>query len=256
MIYHLFLDESEVHKGASSDLHFCIAGVAIEEGQYETTIKQEVNNIKKEIWADFTNPENLILHEKDIRSAKKSGIKGLSSEYHRFRANQYQRKLYTKLNTLISSHDLTIFGASVSLQKFDDLFGNAKTDKYLLCLQIILENYVHFLHNNNSSGFVHYEHVDDSHDKMIRNHFSKIKALGTMYINHISMQERLHTICFPSKNANICGLQIADFVPNGFARKHLGLSVHKFNIQDILEAKMYKGNAGFSNVRFSVKQLP
>ena len=53
-------------------------------------------------------------------------------------------------------------------------------------------------------------------------HFHQIKAIGSIYVNSSSVQKYIKGIEFPSKQENIAGLQLADFIPNQIAKKVLG----------------------------------
>ena len=62
--YYLFLDES---KNTPPSVYFALGGCAIEKSVYEEKICPGIRKIKKDIFAD----ENIILHETELRIAKK-----------------------------------------------------------------------------------------------------------------------------------------------------------------------------------------
>lgn len=69
------------------------------------------------------------------------------------------------------------------------------------------------------------------------------------------MQKHLKEIYFPTKLDNIAGLQIADFVPNHFARKCAGKEQNRFNIYQSIRKCRYNGGVGNVN-RFGIKNMP
>lgn len=70
-----------------------------------------------------------------------------------------------------------------------------------------------------------------------------------------SGEARLLGLDFVDKNDNIEGLQIADFVPNCFARDHAGIKQCKPNIFGTLKYHRYDGGTGQAD-RFGVKYMP
>ncbi len=68
-------------------------------------------------------------------------------------------------------------------------------------------------------------------------------------------EARLLGLDFVDKNDNIEGLQIADFVPNCFARDHAGIKQCKPNIFGTLKYHRYDGGTGQAD-RFGVKYMP
>ena len=51
-----------------------------------------------------------------------------------------------------------------------------------------------------------------------------MKLMGSMYMDKNTAEKRLLGIDFIDKDENCAGLQIADFVPLGFARDHAGMN--------------------------------
>lgn len=262
--YNLYLDESETHDSGDNRI-FCIAGVIIEEENYNKIIVPELSRIKKLIWSDLPNPEELVLHEKDVRFANnrsnRHDLHKIKPEFHRFQSNENTRQLYTELGKLYHLNSITVIGACVSLKDLDTYFHrDILSDKYLICMQILLENYCHFLQRHNGYGHVFYESREEHQDKEIRMRFNHIMAIGSMYINPYAVQRHLTGITFPTKFSNIEGLQIADFVPNDLARKALSKKINvnkknRFNISNNIRKARYDG--GLSKYdRFGFKIMP
>jgi len=76
-----------------------------------------------------------------------------------------------------------------------------------------------------------------------------------MFINPKAMQRHIKELDFPNKSENVIGLQVADFVPNNFARRYAGLDKLKFNINNALWKSLYDGDIKKSS-RFGMKLMP
>ncbi len=88
-------------------------------------------------------------------------------------------------------------------------------------------------------------------------HFHQIKAIGTMYVNSRSIQKYIRNIDFPSKQDNIVGLQLADFIPNQIAKKSINKKIYA-NTKDFntnIYRKTYDGQCGNKN-RFGIRTIP
>jgi len=251
--YLLFLDESETHINNSSKV-FCIAGIIIKDVDYPIIIS-ELNNLKRLIWNDLSDPLSVRIHQKEIREANNG--KRVSPEFLRFKKNLNCRLFYTELNKIFQLNLISIIGCCIIMDNLDQFFhSDIITDKYLIGMQMVLENYCHFLHRNNGVSSIFYESLEEPNDKEIRMRFNLIKAMGSMFVNSYSMQRYLKDISFPTKSQNIHGMQLADFVPNDFARKANGLKRHKYDIYDNTRRLRYNGGIEGKEDRFGIKIMP
>jgi hypothetical protein len=123
-------------------------------------------------------------------------------------------------------------------------------------MQIILENYTHFLYQNGAVGKIIYE-SRDTQDKIMLMRFYEVSTIGTMYIQPYAIQQRISQILFVSKQKNICGLQVADFIPNQIARKKSGMNIKPsvINLTNNIFLKSYDGGNGNSS-RYGIKVVP
>lgn len=255
--YHLYLDESESHNNGSNRV-FCLAGIIIKEAAVESDLKPSLNQLKEQIWSDYPTPTDIVLHEKDVRAAQntRNSISTIKNEFQRFRRGQYSRSLYDGLDDIINTIPCKVIGAVVKMDDLQAHFNeNIVTHNYLIAMQIILENYCKFLSEADGKGYVFYESRDDDPDSKVRMHYNHVKAMGSMYVNPYAMQKRLGEIEFPGKTENNPGLQIADFVPNNFARKALSKRHHRFNIYQTLRRSRYDGGL-LKHDRFGIKIMP
>lgn len=82
-----------------------------------------------------------------------------------------------------------------------------------------------------------------------------MKLMGSMYMTKEAAEKRLLGIDFIYKSNNEAGLQIADFIPNSFARDRAGISQPNPNIFGTLRYNLYDGNMG-NRDRFGIKYMP
>lgn len=224
--YYLFLDES---KPNTNFRNFTLGGVVVEKSIYEHNVRPETVKLKKECFGD----ENIILHEIDIRK-KQGKYKGITKEQ--------QEIFFSKLDELFENNEIEVLAVSINLDDLDMLYGtNERNDIYYIALQLLMENYVHFLISNEGKGQLYLESTDTVNNSKLQNLFHMLKATGTLFMKKEVLQDRLGAISFPLKSDNIIGLQLADFIPNVLARKALGKEQKNFSIYKGIENKLYDG---------------
>lgn len=231
--YTLYIDESETSNSHNGQPHFCMAGVIINDKEYGI-VENEVNKLKRRIWNDYDNPEMIILHQKNIIDASKGKLNiSKFPEYERFRSNSFRRRFYSEFANIFDCGKIRIVGGSIDVNYMEKYYNVQKqyivgqpiqyrnqTNKYLITLQLLLENYCHFLAVHNAKGRIVYEHIGEIDNERICSKFYQIKLMGSMYMTKEAMYNHLLGINFIKKDENNAGLQIADFIPNAFAREH------------------------------------
>jgi len=164
--YTLFLDESETHKHdkvirQDSDYHFCMAGVIVAEDDY-AHLQNSLNQLKKSVWPELPNPERVILHQMRLIDAEKGRLDiSKYPEYAKFSRRSERKKFYDELKKIFVNNRLTIVGSSINednLKQYYWVTGKNKQDQYLVAMQLLLENYCHFLCMNNAMGKIIYEY--------------------------------------------------------------------------------------------------
>ena len=163
--------------------------------------------MKKEVFDD----ENIILHETELRAAKKT-------EYAVLRNKEKRELFWNRMAELFDNHNITVFSAVINPKKHRNLFNSKYlNDEYSICLEIVLEQYAHFLEKNNAVGCV----------------------------------------CIESQNTKTdlnVGLQIADFIPNTLKKYIHSLPQKKPSIENSIMSKLYDGGISEPN-EFGVKNL-
>lgn len=268
--YTLYIDESQTHNQYQQQPHFCMAGAIINDKEY-AIVENELNQLKRNVWSHCPNPEKIILHQKNIIDASKNKLDiSKFPEYMSFRSKGFRKQFYANLAKIFDCNKIRIVGGSINVEYMEKCYeikkpqitGNPiqyrnQTNKYLITLQLLLENYCHFLIVNNGKGRIVYESISEIDNERICSKFYQIKLMGSMYITKEAMDNHLLGINFIKKDENNAGLQIADFIPYAFAREHA-----KFNQLDkdntlIRKMKYYRydGKQKDQN-RYGIKYMP
>lgn len=261
--YTLYLDESQTHKWNpkakhSFDYHFCMAGVIIADDDYDGLVNS-VNALKQNVWPAFPNPTDIILHQMLILDAEKGRLDAIKHpEYAQFNKASVRKRFYNELKKVFATNAITIVGSSIcedDMKKYYVIPGRNEPDTAMVAMQLLLENYCHFLCINNGIGRIIYEHRELMADERLRDRYYHMKLMGSMYMSKAASEKRLLGIDFIKKEDNCAGLQIADFVPLGFARNHAGINQGKPNIFSTLKYHRYGGNHCLPE-RFGIKYMP
>ncbi|MEJ6951698.1 DUF3800 domain-containing protein [Natronospora cellulosivora (SeqCode)] len=243
-IYNLYLDES---KANTQMPYFCLGGCIIKKDVYENRIVSRVNSIKREVFST----DEIILHEIDLRRAEKE-------PYIIMRRKEKRDAFWERMINLFAESDLFYtLGAAVNPFQIKKLYNNHEhvNDDYFIALQIILENFTHFLEYEDAKGAVFIESRNPTEDQRMQNHFHTLKANGTLFLNKNLLQRRLTTISFPLKVDNNIGLQLADFIPNPISRSFAGKKQKSPSLFNHIVNKYYDGNLKMPN-RFGLKKIP
>ncbi|MDF2950420.1 MAG: hypothetical protein K0S18_3 [Anaerocolumna sp.] len=238
--YYLFLDEI---KPNAFGTYFALGGYAIKIDDYENILKPKLQKIKIE---NMPNPE-LPLHLYDMRKNRK-GFEFLTD-------NTIRIKLFEGIKKLIKELDIEVFVSSIDTKKYSDMyFNNHTNDIYNITLQIILENFVHFLLSKNATGSFFIESRNLKENKYLQICYYRLITGGTLFIDSMTIMDRLSILSFPLKSDNNLGVQLADFIPMAFVR-HLINSNDYCGLYAIFKDKVYKGYNDCTESRFGFKNL-
>ena len=157
--------------------------------------------------------------------------------------------------------------------KFKYLFEASQKileDPYNMALQVIIENFTHFLNNKNGVGYIVYEsrNAESNADKKspdikMYENFCKIKSVskGIPYINQNSITNRIRYFDIIRKTTENPGLEFADFIAlNLYKSFFIGDSKDKTEFMKKIEKNLYNG--GFpENVKdlkyfYGVRSIP
>ena len=267
--YTLYLDES--HTGNFNKLTnrkdnplFVIAGIIVKNEIHDNELTYRIKSLKNHIWnrcENDSNYSNHILHELEMSNAITHKTKKLKFEYNKIFKNKHvYNTTYDIMSTIIKDSELTIIGASIFEDELSQLHPKQTTNDILsICMNIIIENYYHFLCSVDGIGTICYESMPENQNDKIRKRYEIIKNNGTMFYPAKAINQRIKGITFKAKTANIIGLQIADFIPNAIGRHILGKKYNDKKQRNVsypvIESKLYDGCVGKKD-RFGVKIIP
>lgn len=240
--YFLFLDELKANKEYP---YFCLGGCFIEDVYYRKTIVPYINKLKNQMFGKTT----VVLHEHEIA--------GKSGDYKVFKNGVKNKFFWDSMNTLIKDYDIRTLCVGVDVNKLKSTYptkGKMLNSEYYVALQIILENFVHFLQSTDSTGCVHIESRGLTPDYQLQEQYDIIRQNGTLFLPKEVFQKRLKTISFPLKIDNSIGLQIADFIPNPIARHFTGVDQKENSLFESIRLKSYDGGSNLIE-RFGIKKV-
>lgn len=257
--YTLYLDESFINiQDGKGD--FTVCGVIVENNYHDSVLSEKIKQLKYLIWdeEDMNIVDTYALHELEATRARKGNINRLKREYNKIfsHKNKYEL-LYTQMNNIISSSELTILGCCVQEYELSFLYKHRINDRLSIAMNILIENYYHFLSENNAIGVICYEEMPDNQNEIIRKKYKYIRNNGSMFYSPRDINKRIKNICFKNKYECLPGLQIADFIPNSVSRDIRSINYapdHKLQNVDvqIIKSKVYSGNCDKME-RFGIK---
>ena len=166
--YYLFLDETKPN--AHGD-YFALGGYAILKEDYENILVPKLQKIKTDLMPD----PNLPLHLYDMRKNIK-GFEFLSDM-------NVRNSLFDRIKQLIKDLPINIFVASINKKKYSNMYHDKINDVYDITLQTILENFVHFLIENNATGSFFVESRNSIENKYLQVCYYRLLTGGTLYID-------------------------------------------------------------------------
>ena len=257
--YTLYLDESYTYRNKGQQPAFAVGGFIVKNSDI-TNINKKIDDLKKEIWSDLSTPTDVVLHELDLKDALNARIPkhDLKPEYVRFRNNPKKSdNIYKGISKIVKSENIHTVGCVVIKNRynnnFPDVIGNEIS---LVCMQIIIENYVHFLYKHNAIGTMVYE-SRDAMDYTMLNRYYQIASIGIMYVKPSAIQQRITQFQFIHKKDNCQCLQLADFMPNLIARKMSSKKIYP-NTANLVRNILLKSYDGTNNNkdRYGIKIVP
>lgn len=242
--YTLYVDESTI--GSISNSFFCMGGVIINKKDYDN-IEDSVNELKLKIWDNISGCENFILHEKDISFASNplnsSHLEEIEECNRIFVNNDKVVQLYNGLSKIFKNSSLATIGVCLNRNKLNSNYGSKNMNHNLsIAIQILIENYCNFLYSKNSTGDICYEFMQPGQNMQIQQRIYELKALGSLYYSPNAIQSAVREIDFQLKTSNVCGLQLADFVPNTLGRSTSNKKPKHRDFAKNVRSKLYKGN--------------
>ncbi len=282
--YTLYLDESK----NSDKTCFAVSGIIIKNSNIPQ-LNTAISEVKQCIWDDgYIEKYNPVLHCVELTTIKnccwnKKYLSSYIKHYPHYSAllsedsatiKKMYHNVYGKLCKALKEINGTIIGCSIDINKFNYIYGEKfKIDSELffeVAMQETIENYAHFLYMNNGIGSIVYESRNDENSKTDRspdfkmyNNFCKIKSgnKGISFINQDMMAKTIRYLNIFSKQEDIAGLQLADFIAyNTTAVKSFFENNNKTEFQSKITDRLYNGSIEIEekDLRsyFGMKYLP
>lgn len=252
--YTLYLDESET-ENSSGKKYFCIGGVIVENTYHDSELTDKLKKCKQRIWYEDDDYSDHILHELEINEAHEKHFSEIEKYNKMFCIEKNYLRAYKEMAYLLSDKNITTMGTSLCVDTIDEYYDKEiSNNKFTICMQLIIENFCHFLIKNNASGAICYEELQTKQNGSIMKKYNQIYYAGTMFYPHNIIQSYINGLVFKNKKDNVTGLQIADFIPNDLARKHAGMTA-KFNkTHKNIQARLYDGKISRKD-RFGCKKI-
>lgn len=239
--YFLFLDES---KNTPPSEYFALGGLAIEKKEYQEKVCPFIRTMKKSVFDD----EDIILHETELRLAKKDGYKIM-------RRVEKRTLFWQEMGRLFDENDITVFTAVINPAEFKQIYNSKYLhDEYFVCLEIIMENFAHFLEKQNAVGTIYLESQNPKADNRLSNHFYQLIKRGTRHLSNHALREKIISINFYQKADRNIGLQLADFIPNTLKKYANGILNKQPSIETNIVKCLYDGKIGKSEI-FGLKNV-
>lgn len=231
--YYLFIDESGDHGLVNLDPSFpvfLLCGVICSEENYEE-IRKNINAIKHKFWQD----KEVIFHSRDIRKCEK--------EFQIFFDLEKKKDFYDSINHLIVNSKYRIISSAIDKDLYIKKFGKLSNDVYELALSFIIERAVFSLDEMTTEKELEIiiEKRGTKEDKKLHEHFQRLLARGTGYVEAERLRKINTKITFKNKKENINGLQLADLLAYPIAR--FVIDKERANPAfDVLKSKIYAKN--------------
>lgn len=242
--YYLFIDESGDHGLVNLDPDFpvfLLCGLLTSEENYENT-KNRINILKKTFWGN----KEVILHSRDIRKCNK--------EFQILFDSDIKRQFYLQLNEVIETSTYRILASAIDKEKYIKTYGKLSNDVYELALSFIIERAIFSLDEiigQEKQLKIIIEKRGKKEDKKLDEHFQRLLARGTGFVDAERIKAVRTKITFRDKKENINGLQLADLVAYPIAR--FVIEPKRANPAfDVLAPKIYTKNGK----RYGLKIFP
>ena len=155
---------------------------------------------------------------------------------------------------LIADSNYSIIASVINKDLHIKKYGRIADDVYEIALSFLIESAVFCLDDVKETGKtlkIVIEKRGKKEDKKLTEHFQKILARGTGYINSDKLKAYNTAIEFKDKKDNINGLQLADLIAYPIAR-HMIDSERANPSFDIIKSKFYINN----NNQYSINTYP
>lgn len=217
----------------------------------------KIDELKRKIWDSDADYSSHILHEMEINRAYRKELVKVKSYNHIFIRNKTKyNEVYNGICHILNDKNIHTIAACINHTELNKHYKKEDlNDRIAVLMQIIIENYCHFLTTHKGIGDICYEAMMKSQNEKIEQRFCHLKSLGTMYYSSSKVISLIKNIYFVEKTENCAGLQLADFIPNALARVNSKKSPKNNNLPKIIKKRLYNGNIDRKD-RYGFKSIP
>ena len=230
--YIMFVDETDP---TSTNDYFCLAGMIVERGEYEDILTKKINTLKKKHFKDT----GIIFHYTEMKNNK--GI------FKKFQDTNVRNSFYVDFVHILKESNVTILSSYFNKQYMKQSYNKCAISDYDVAFKNLLENFVHFLQNNNGDGMVIIESRSFNQNSKLQNTFYHYLNNGSEFFLPSTIQGYLKCLGFIVKNENCVGLQLVDYVPATIIRI-LNHETDKYSMQEVVKNKIYYYGTDCQNI--------
>ncbi|MFA6450184.1 MAG: DUF3800 domain-containing protein [bacterium] len=245
MKYRIYIDEVGNPDLESSDnpnhRFLSLTGIIMELGNVDAVIHPQMESLKAKFFRSHPD-EPVIFHRKEMLNAK--------PPFEKLKDESVRESFDNELLGLLAAWDYTAISVCIDKQSHKDTYTTWRYDPYHYCLAVLLERFVFFLDDRDSTGDVMAESRGGKEDMRLKKAYTKLWEQGTEYVESKRFQRLLTSrqLKVKVKANNITGLQIADLIAhpsrNEILREHglLEKDIAPFasKVIKILEFKYYQ----------------
>lgn len=201
----MFMDESGDHSLDVIDSQypvFCLAGVIIDENNYQQVVNPALDKIK----TDFFNDTGVVFHSHSIRKCIEEFLILLNP--------QTRKDFYQAMNDFMTISDVTVLASVILKEKLKDKYTHP-SNPYAVSMMFLMERFLYYLEETDDQGYITVESRDPKSNSDLFDVYSHIMDNGSGYLYPISsarFKSRITKIEFVTKKQNENGHQIADLI--------------------------------------------
>lgn len=230
----LFLDESGDHNLLTIDEsypYFVLAGCVVDQKDHDEILSPAMSSLKK----DLFGTDKIILHYVDY-TRNKNG-------FDKVKDKAFREEFYKRLNALIQDAKFTLLSCIIDKKRHKDRYGMLALDPYNISLEVIVERFVRFLHDEGDTGIVVAESRGGQLDNELDVAFLNIKVKGTNFLKPKDIRDKIQNFVIRKKDENIPGLQLVDTVVTPIGRRYANKKNYYLDYE-MIKSKFRKSSCG------------
>lgn len=209
MKYRLYIDEvGNADMNASADenhRYLNLTGIIIELGHIQTAIYPQMEAIKATFFGSHPD-DPIVFHRRELVRRERP--------FQQLNDPKTRAEFDKAMLSHLRSWDYHVVSVTIDKLELQKRYQIWRYHPYHYCLHVILERYVMFLEDKETTGDVMAEARGGKEDQKLKDSFTRIFEHGTDYVTAERFQATLTSrqIKLKKKENNIAGLQLADLI--------------------------------------------